>query len=964
MLAFILEVSLYWSVFYLVYFLFLRKETFFRFNRYYLLTALFGGLVLPVFSLSWTSQDPVFVAGMELLGPVTQVPAYFKVITADQNPVWHWQDILLLIYWLGVAVFASRLVYGLAQILQMYRRGDKTRYRDYTLIEMPKAHLPFSFFHWVFWPREAEHLRIDRDFILKHELSHVHDRHSLDVLILEILQVFLWCSPLIYLYRRSIRTLHEYLADRSVLQTTHVKIYGHTLLRQSTSGLQVALANHFINSQLKNRITMMIRKPSGWAARFKLLYVLPALLLIALLVAAKSGPQNKDTGLQAGLLLTQDSVAPLYLIHYRSGEEIRTRSIEDKKLDPQAIEKINVFKGEQATSKFGTDGANGVVEIYLKTNFKEPNLPRPAVEEVFKVVEDNPRFPGCTEGSPEERENCGKQKLLQYIYQNIRYPQAARDAGIQGMVVVQFVVEKDGSLSHIETIRDVGGGTGEEGLRIVQKMNDDGLRWDAGKQRGAPVRVEYKLPIRFKLTDQTEASPQVEEIYKGSQLDRPPLLAKCTESGGEPSECTKAQLMEKIYQTITYPKDARAAEWSGVVHVTYYVGVDGKAHFEKLGGDQIPASIQEDVKKVVEGVGPWQPGLLEGKPLNVRQSFTIEYKLETSKVNNRTLPSAPSKASADFVVVGYAQKGDSQEQPQSNIEIKGMDKASDYLMVVYKEEQVVGKFNQKTSDQLPYTPDQIESVNVIKGEKAQSKYNKESVIEIFLKANVVVQQQTKDRAREIFKVVEENPRFPGCEEMTSTEERDNCSKETLMNYVAGHVKYPEAARKSGIEGMAVVRFVIEKDGSMTDLEIVRDLEGGCGEAALAVFQDMQKDGIRWIPGKQRGKDVAVIYNMPVRFKLSDNVKSEPTVNNLDLTDFKAYPNPTNDRVEIGFTAPARPVDVVLYNLDLKVIWSRNIPAFNGRFNESISLKDKTAPGVLILAVTQDGQTFSRQIVLQ
>ena len=285
-------------------------------------------------------------------------------------------------------------------------------------------------------------------------------------------------------------------------------------------------------------------------------------------------------------------------------------------------------------------------------------------------------------------------------------------------------------------------------------------------------------------------------------------------------------------------------------------------------------------------------------------------------------------------------------------------------MVVYKGEKVVGKYEHQTADQLPYTPDLIESVNVLKGDQAQSKYNKESVIEIFLKDHAVVQQQTKDRAREIFKVVEENPRFPGCEEMTSVEERDQCSKETLMNYVFEHVKYPEAARKSGIEGMAVIRFVIEKDGSMTDLEIVRDLDGGCGEAALAVFQGMQKDGIRWIPGKQRGKDVAVIYNMPVRFKLSSEAKTEPAVNSLDLMDFKAYPNPTNDQVEIGFTAPARPVDVVLYNLDLKVIWSRNIPAFNGRFNESISLKDKTAPGVLILAVTQDGQTFSRQIVLQ
>lgn len=123
------------------------------------------------------------------------------------------------------------------------------------------------------------------------------------------------------------------------------------------------------------------------------------------------------------------------------------------------------------------------------------------VAEIFKVVEEMPRFPGCenTAGNSQAKKTCADQKLLEFIYENIEYPATARENDIQGTLVVQFVVEKDGSITSAKVVRDIGGGCGEEGLRIINLMQKMSTKWIPGKQRGRPVRVMFNLPIRFQL---------------------------------------------------------------------------------------------------------------------------------------------------------------------------------------------------------------------------------------------------------------------------------------------------------------------------------------------------------------------------------------------------------------------------------------------------------------------------------
>ncbi len=117
-------------------------------------------------------------------------------------------------------------------------------------------------------------------------------------------------------------------------------------------------------------------------------------------------------------------------------------------------------------------------------------------EAIFKTPEEMPLFSGCEDvGDREERIQCSNEKLIAFISKEIKYPKKARKKGIQGMVVVSFIIEKDGTITHVKVVRDIGGGCGAEAKRVVKMMPP----WIPGTQDGQPIRVQYNLPVKFKL---------------------------------------------------------------------------------------------------------------------------------------------------------------------------------------------------------------------------------------------------------------------------------------------------------------------------------------------------------------------------------------------------------------------------------------------------------------------------------
>ena len=166
-------------------------------------------------------------------------------------------------------------------------------------------------------------------------------------------------------------------------------------------------------------------------------------------------------------------------------EELIPTTDELKKIDPGTKD----VEGEEGHFFTGDEDEEvEVVDAYAEVEIKEPEPPPPPptpkkVEEVFVVVEVMPTFPG------------GEEALFDFLTSSLIYPSVARENGIEGVVVIQFIVEKDGSISDIKVLRPIGGGCSEEAIRVMKKMP----KWIPGKQRNVPVRVKFTLPIRFKM---------------------------------------------------------------------------------------------------------------------------------------------------------------------------------------------------------------------------------------------------------------------------------------------------------------------------------------------------------------------------------------------------------------------------------------------------------------------------------
>jgi len=556
MISYILEVTICWAGFYGLYALLLRKTTFFNANRLYLLGTLLLGLLVPLLELPTPASEGDAPPVVYYLQPITVgVEQLEATVTASAGRNgFGYYALLKGLYWTGVLIAAGRLVYGLRQINRLYRRGRKERQPNYTLVRTNEPHLPFSFFGFLFWSDRLELAGEDYHTVLRHEQAHINGGHSLDVLLTELLCIFLWCSPLLYFYRRSLRTVHEYLADSVVLQTTRRKKYGHLLLRQSQSGMQIALANHFLQSQLKQRIIMMTRHQSARSALLRYTLAIPLLVLFLLAFANRDligqtlleihrpdGTIERHTlqdtesaddyvkaeqiaqvdvrkdedlqkiivtlkrasdtnfkpaeGEQAALPSSAYPAAvsgPIQLEIYRPDGTVDKRLIDDPSevddLLPENIARIDVRKNQEGTV------AHRIL-VYLK-GAKKAQVTAEENTVGLQAVDEMPRFPGCEElEDTAARQQCAYQRLIEFVYRDLRYPEATKAQGLEGTVIASFVVFADGQVGDIEIVRDIGGGSGEEVQRVLRSMP----AWIPGEQDGKKVAVELKLPVAFKM---------------------------------------------------------------------------------------------------------------------------------------------------------------------------------------------------------------------------------------------------------------------------------------------------------------------------------------------------------------------------------------------------------------------------------------------------------------------------------
>ena len=124
---------------------------------------------------------------------------------------------------------------------------------------------------------------------------------------------------------------------------------------------------------------------------------------------------------------------------------------------------------------------------------------------------------------------------------------------------------------------------------------------------------------------------------------------------------------------------------------------------------------------------------------------------------------------------------------------------------------------------------------------------------------------------EIWSIVEQMPRFPGCEKLRTIKDKNKCSDQKFMEYIDENLEYPEIAIKNKTEGIVTMKFSVTKDGSIKNVRVLRDIGDGCGEAAKKVILSMNNMGQKWIPGSHGGRKVSVNLTRPIKFRLTEEL---------------------------------------------------------------------------------------------
>ena len=676
MLAYFLKVNVAIVLFYAFYRLFFYKDTFFGWRRTALLCFFAVSAAIPLLNIqTWITEQEPMVAMADLYASVVlpELTAGTEATPAD------WKSILSeyanIAYWGIAALLMIRLVMQLAGIIRLACRCRKVQIGNTNIHLLPKADGPFSFFHWIFI-HPSSHTEEEFNEILIHERTHARQWHSIDVIISELVCIFCWCNPFAWLMKREIRTNLEYMADARVLENGYdSKTYQYHLLGLSHQKAAATIYNSFNVLPLKKRIKMMNKKRTREIGRTKYLMFLPLAALLMIIsnieaVARTTKEVAKDVIEAVEENLTPKTTTPDMEVATETAplETPAPQQEKDKLVsykgvvvdkDGKAVEgaeflvdrRYDLPKGQSyVTGKDGSfsfkafenakmavlwnkDGKmmvvtvtidkenNSNMKIVMNREWQNPPANDPD-NPVFEVVEQMPEFP-----------DGGMPGLMQFLSKNIRYPVNAQKNGTQGRVTVQFIVNVDGSISHIGIIRGADPELDGEAVRVISTMPN----WKPGMQKGKAVRVKYTVPVMFRLNDEKKEEfkpvPKIDEsivVVGYASQEKSPIEEDVVFEIVEqmPSFAGGMEgLMRYLSRNIKYPVTAQKAGIQGRVLVQIIIDSNGNVTNPKI-TKSVDPSLDAEAIRVTANMPKWQPGMQRGKAVNVKYTFPIDFKLQ------------------------------------------------------------------------------------------------------------------------------------------------------------------------------------------------------------------------------------------------------------------------------------------------------------------------------------------------
>jgi TonB family protein len=522
-------------------------------------------------------------------------------------------------------------------------------------------------------------------------------------------------------------------------------------------------------------------------------------------------------------------------------------------LDAEALRVVNKLKD----FKPGMDeGKNVNVSFTVPVTFRlqkaTPPPPPPLKkrgtsiyngEEVHVVVDKMPEYPG------------GMMKLRSDIANMVDYPKKAKKKGVQGRVIIGFVITKSGNVENVKVLRGVTSSLNKEAVRVVKNIK----KFKPGYEKGKPVQVSFTVPVTFKLTEKKNVPPPPPPKVskkKNKEIAHYNVDVLPEYPGGI------SAMNNEIAKSIKYPKDAFSQGISGKVVVGFVVDKNGRVEKVKATKGVHP-SLDREAERVVRNLKQFTPGVKDGKAIDVGFAVPVLFGIvnkERSTSKKTKLNSNPIFQVVENMPVFPGGSAKLRTEILKNMKLfKSNRDFNDKIVLGF----VVNKKGAIVNERV------LRGTNTVLAKKALSalKRVKRKYIPGMQRGERVKVAQTIDlnirtgkflveakpivKDDDVFTVVEKMPQFPG-------------GMKALQKFLVQNVNYPTKMVNRNVQGRAIVGFVIDQEGKVINSKVLKGVHPELDKEALNVVNKLPN----FIPGEQRGKNVKVSYTVPISFKLS------------------------------------------------------------------------------------------------
>lgn len=530
MISYIIEILIYQTLF-LLAFQFFKNEPNFKFNRFYVLISLCVSLALPFVSFNMFSNAASQAEIIQWLEPI-QLERLTGATPSNQALPDNNSKFDINLYWIfyiiGIVAMLLWRKDDVRNLVELFSLTPNYTYKSKKVIVLDQKSVAFSFLNQIYIGQNIPDDQ--KDIILEHEFQHIKHKHSLDIIFIEILVCLFWFNPLLYLFRKILKEIHEYEVDQKITSNTSQTFYINTLLNQNFNTQNISFVHTFFRkSNLKNRIKMI--STSRKVNSKKYLIIIPA-LLISLFISCTQDNYNTD--------INEDVETEFFKNPNISAEEIKEifeemkphRDLFNKKLKQEVplkelllvygidideeLKDNDKFKlfiilpslgydksiSEDYISRLEKDinGNKTIAHIYksilesrkdFEENYSLRNIDNSS-KIPFALVDKVPHPSSCNQGSQEEMKACVSEFISNHVNSNFDVNQFVELPSGKYRVSVQFVISRDGYVYNT-IARGQTPELEEEAIRVVESLP----RFVPGESKGEKVAVVYSLPINF-----------------------------------------------------------------------------------------------------------------------------------------------------------------------------------------------------------------------------------------------------------------------------------------------------------------------------------------------------------------------------------------------------------------------------------------------------------------------------------